>query len=59
MGGSRQRLGGPSGEDWHAVKNKRVTVQGPVKRPQMEYMSHRGAGPPPPPHTPLTPLLPP
>ena len=24
----------------HAVKNKRVTVQGPVKRPQMDYISH-------------------
>ena len=26
----------------HAVKNKRVTVQGPVKKPPMDYMSHRG-----------------
>ena len=26
----------------HAMKNKRVTVQGPVKKPQMDYMSHRG-----------------
>ena len=30
-----------------AVKNKRVTVQGPVKKPQMDYMSHRGSHPPP------------
>ena len=28
----------------HAVKNKRLTVQGPVKKPQMDYMSHRGWG---------------
>ena len=27
-----------------AVKNKRVTVQGPVKKPQMDSMSHRGGG---------------
>ena len=26
----------------HAVKNKRVTVQGSVKKPQMDDMSHRG-----------------
>jgi len=26
----------------HAVKNKRVTVQGPVKKLQMDYMSHKG-----------------
>ena len=26
------------------VKNKRVTVQGPVTKPQMDYMSHRGGG---------------
>ena len=25
----------------HAVKNQRVTVQGPAKKPQMDYMSHR------------------
>ena len=25
-----------------AVKNIRVTVEGPVKKPQMDYMSHRG-----------------
>ena len=29
----------------HAVKNKRVTVQGPVKKPPMDYMSHRGVAP--------------
>ena len=28
----------------HAVKNKRVTAQGPIKKPQMDYMSHRGGG---------------
>ena len=28
----------------YAVKNKRVTVQGPVKKPPMDYMSHRGRG---------------
>ena len=28
----------------HAVKNKRVTVQGPVKKPQMDYMSLGGGG---------------
>ena len=28
----------------HAVKNKRVTVQGSVTKPQMDYMSHRGGG---------------
>ena len=28
----------------HPVKNKRVTVQGPVKKPQMDCMSHRGVG---------------
>ena len=28
----------------HAVKNKQVTVQGPVKKPQLDYMSHRGFG---------------
>ena len=27
-----------------AVKNKRVTVQGPVKKPPMDDMSHRGTG---------------
>ena len=27
------------------LQNKRVTVQGcPVKKPQMDYMSHRGGG---------------
>ena len=26
----------------HAVKNKRVTVQGPAKKPPMDFMSHRG-----------------
>ena len=26
----------------HAVKSRRVTVQGPVKKPQTDYMSHRG-----------------
>ena len=26
----------------HAVKNTRMTVQGPVKKPQMDYVSHRG-----------------
>ena len=26
----------------HAVKDKRVTVLGPVKQPEMEFMSHRG-----------------
>ena len=31
----------------HAVKNKRVTVQGPVKKPQMDYMSHSGSLEPP------------
>ena len=25
-----------------AVKNERATVQGPVKKPPMDYMSHRG-----------------
>ena len=40
----------------HAVKNKRVTVQGPVKRPQMDYFTQGGWTPPP--NTPLTPLLP-
>ena len=28
----------------HTVKNKRVTVQGPVKKPPMDYMSHKGWG---------------
>ena len=28
----------------HPVKNKRVTVQGPVKKPKMDYMSHGGGG---------------
>ena len=28
----------------HAVKNKRVTVRGPVKQPEMDFMSHRGGG---------------
>ena len=28
----------------HAVKDKRVTVLGPVKQPEMDFMSHRGAG---------------
>ena len=27
-----------------AVKNERVTVQGPVKKPPMDCMSHRGGG---------------
>ena len=27
----------------HAVKDKRVTVLGPVKQPEMDFMSHRGA----------------
>ena len=27
----------------HAVKNERVTAQGPVTKPQMDCMSHRGA----------------
>ena len=31
----------------HVVKNKGVTVQGPVKKPQMNYMSHRGSIEPP------------
>ena len=26
----------------HAVKDKRVTVLGPVKQPEMDVMSHRG-----------------
>ena len=26
----------------HAVKNKRITVQGPVKKPQTDYMLYRG-----------------
>ena len=26
----------------HAVKDKRVTVLGPVKQPEMDFMSHRG-----------------
>ena len=30
------------------MKNKRVTVQGPVKKLQMDEMSHRGGDPPPP-----------
>ena len=29
----------------HAVKNKWVTVQDPVRKPQMDYMSHRGLDP--------------
>ena len=29
----------------HAVKDKRVTVLGPVKQPEMDFMSHRGLGP--------------
>ena len=33
----------------HAVKNKLGTVQGPVKKPPMDYTSTRGAYPPPPP----------
>ena len=39
----------------HAVKDKRVTVLGPVKQPEMDFMSHRGVwhkasvGSPPPP----------
>ena len=28
----------------HAVKDKRVTVLGPVKQPEMDFMSHRGLG---------------
>ena len=28
----------------HAVKDKRVTVLGPVKQPEMDFMSHRGTG---------------
>ena len=28
----------------HAVKDKRVTVLGPVKQPEMDFMSHRGGG---------------
>ena len=28
----------------HAVKDKRVTVLGPVKQPEMDFMSHRGVG---------------
>ena len=27
----------------HAVKNQRVSVQGLVKKPQLDYVSHRGA----------------
>ena len=27
----------------HAVKDKRVTVLGPVKQPEMDFMSHRGS----------------
>ena len=30
----------------HAVKDKRVTVLGPVKQPEMDFMSHRGYPPP-------------
>ena len=30
----------------HAVKDKRVTVLGPVKQPEMDFMSHRGGGAP-------------
>ena len=26
----------------HAVKDKRVTVLGPVKQPEMDFISHRG-----------------
>ena len=46
MVGSRHRLGGSSGEDklHHAVENKRVTVLGPRKKKQVDYMSHRGVG---------------
>ena len=50
----RNRHGGVKAAAWqtfrrrwtlrHAVKNKRVTVQDPVKKPQMDYMSHRGGG---------------
>ena len=29
----------------HAVKDKRVTVLGPVKQPEMDFMSHRGGSP--------------
>ena len=28
----------------HAVKDKRVTVLGPVKQPEMDFMSHGGGG---------------
>ena len=28
----------------HAMNNERVTVQGPIKKPPMDYMSHRGGG---------------
>ena len=43
----------------HAVKDKRVTVRGPVKQPEMDFMSHRGGSHPPPPFRPPTspPLL--
>ena len=52
----RNRDGGVKTTDWrtfrsrstlhHAVKNNRVTVQGPIKKPQMDYMSQRGGGVP-------------
>ena len=29
----------------HVVKDKRVTVLGPVKQPEMDFMSHRGHRP--------------
>ena len=48
----RNRNGGVKTAGWwtlrrrstlhHAVKDERVTVQGPVKKPQMDCMSHRG-----------------
>ena len=50
----RKRNGGVKTAAWrtfgrrstlhHAVKNKRVTVQGPVKKQQPDGMSHRGGG---------------
>ena len=54
--GWRNRNGGVKTAAWrtfrrrstlhYAVKSKRVTVQGPVKKPPMDYMSHRGGGVP-------------
>ena len=43
IGGEITRGGGVSiMHVHHAVKDKRATVLGPVKQPEMDFMSHRG-----------------